>query len=138
MTSLLAQMPSTYLKKEDFPQPTRVQIAQFKRETIGKGSEEELVLVVYFHGYDQGMVVNKTNANRLVAIFGDDMEAMIGKSVAVHNDPNVDFGGKQVGGLRFMIETAPPPPMAQPAPMPQGNQPMAPQSEPWNSENPAG
>jgi hypothetical protein len=104
MTSLLAQIPSTFLKKEDIPQPVRVQIATFKLDTVGEGDEAKQKMICYFHGMDKGLALNNTNIHILVSIFGDNMEDMVGKSVVLWADPNVSFGGKLVGGLRFQQE----------------------------------
>ena len=108
MTSLLAMQPSTYLKKEDVPNPMNVQIAGIKRETVGQGADQEQKPIIYFHGMEKGMVLNNINSQILVMIFGDNIEAMAGKTIQLYVDPTVSFGGKMVGGLRLRaVQTFP-------------------------------
>jgi hypothetical protein len=101
MTSLLQMQPSTYLKKEDIPVPTNVQIAEIKQEQIGQGADQELKPVLFFHGHDKGMVLNSINSQILVSLFGDNIESMIGQQVQLWVDSTVSFGGRLVGGLRL-------------------------------------
>ena len=55
--------PSAYLKSSDFPAPVLWTMRKIEIESIGDDDERKPVL--YFQeGGDQGLVLNKTNANR--------------------------------------------------------------------------
>jgi hypothetical protein len=45
-------------------------------------------------------LLNKTNIKRLQKLFGDDTDTWLGKDVTLYNDPDVEFMGEVVGGLR--------------------------------------
>ena len=48
------------------------------------------------------MVLNKTNLNRLGRATGaSNAGEAIGKKVNVYHDPDVEFGGKMIGGIRL-------------------------------------
>jgi len=101
--SISAFLRGKYLAKEDFERPTRVVIREWKEEMVGaKDGPKNKRAVLYFQGYDKGMVLNKTNIKRLIRIFGtEDDSEWIGKAVVLKNDPTVEFGGELTGGLRF-------------------------------------
>lgn len=92
-----------YLSVGSFPRPVRVVIRELRREMVGRqDGPKEKKGILYFQGYDKGMVLNKTNVKALVRILGtDDDKEWIGKSVVLRNDESVEYGGKITGGLRF-------------------------------------
>jgi hypothetical protein len=48
------------------------------------------------------LLLNATNRNRLIAIFGTgETDELVGRKIRVYNDPMVEFGGKVVGGVRI-------------------------------------
>jgi len=49
----------------------------------------------------KGLVLNKTNLNFILARWGDDEKKVVGCKVGVFVDPNVQFAGKTVKGLRL-------------------------------------
>ena len=49
-------------------------------------------------------LLNKTNIKRLQAMFGDDTEKWLGHQITLYNDPDVEFMGEVVGGLRVRTE----------------------------------
>ena len=49
-------------------------------------------------------LLNKTNIKRLQAMFGDDTEKWLGHQITLYNDPDVEFMGEVVGGLRVRVE----------------------------------
>lgn len=60
------------------------------------------------------LILNATNINRLIQAFkSNESEAWIGQKILVYVDPDVEFGGKIVGGvrLRSVKGKAIPPPM---------------------------
>ena len=48
-------------------------------------------------------LLNKTNIKRLQKMFGDDTESWLGQQVTIYNDPDVEFMGEVVGGLRVRV-----------------------------------
>jgi hypothetical protein len=92
-----------YLTAGSFPRPVRVVIRELKRELVGRqDGPKERKGILYFQGYDKGVVLNKTNTRKLVQILGTDDEVeWIGKAVILRNDETVEFGGKITGGIRF-------------------------------------
>ena len=105
-------VPSTskYLAKEDVGLAGKnLTISGFKRETVGRGVEAEDRAIMAFSEEDvKPMVLNKTNKNRLKHYLGSSTsEGVIGKVVNVYNDPDVEFGGEIVGGLRIRGEQDP-------------------------------
>jgi hypothetical protein len=108
---------SKYLGKQDVPLPgLRLTIGSFGVEQFDEGPK----LVIYWQQAGiKPMLCNKANRNRLIDAFGtSNTDAMIGLAVIVYNDPNVEFGGKRVGGLRFRIpqQQLADPPQAEPEP----------------------
>jgi hypothetical protein len=117
-------LPSTYLKKEDFPQPALLTIDRLERVNVAQeGQPPENKWCLHFTELDRGLVLNSTNIQTLGAIHGDDTDHWIGKKVVAFHDPSVPFGGKLVGGIRLrapkQAKPAPAPaPAAAPAPAP--------------------
>lgn len=105
--------PTKYIKADDIGQhrPTVI-IADVKLEDVGDGDTKP---VVYFHGKEKGMVLNKTNAEMIAHLYGDETDAWRGQSVDLYTTM-VQYGGKSLLGIRVM---APAPQMpAHQAPLP--------------------
>jgi hypothetical protein len=110
--------PSKYLKKEDFEKPRLFTIERFNKENVARQNEpDEYKWVMYFHGEQRGLVLNKNNLSRAALALGsDDTDDWIGKRIVAFHDPTVEFGGKLVGGIRLRAPklraqaAAPPPP----------------------------
>ena len=72
--------------------------------TISHAEEQTMLgeekLVVYFEEEDRGLVLNRTNARRLVDAFGDDADEWVGKRVVLYTEP-VDFNGKTTDAIRL-------------------------------------
>lgn len=56
--------------------------------------------VLFFTGKKKGIALNKTNAKKLIAQYGDEMDNWIGKEVIVYPDI-VDFQGQMVDCIRL-------------------------------------
>jgi hypothetical protein len=94
-------LESKFLKQSDFPQDRLLTIAGIKRENMAKEDESpEYRWTVKFVELDKPMVANSTNLKRIFRICGDDTDEWPGKRVVVYVDPDIEFGGKVVGGLR--------------------------------------
>jgi len=107
--------PGTYLKIDDLAgKSITVVIDRVEVETVGRGDDAEEKPVLYFRGKERGLALNRTNADSISAIIGDDeMDHWKGHRVVIYPDPSVMFGSKRVGGIRVKdVEpsSAPPPP----------------------------
>lgn len=88
--------PSKYLKASDLQGGTpTVTIDRVEMETMG----DDRKMVVYFRGKEKGLVTNKTNANNIAAIHGDDTDDWIGQQIMLV-EAMVDFQGKSVPAIR--------------------------------------
>lgn len=98
-------IPSTskYLKKDDVPASGKnVTVKGFKKEMIKGDSGEEEKIVLYFDEFEKGLVLNRTNLERLkISTGAQTTQEVKGKVVNLYNDKFVEFGGKIVGGLRI-------------------------------------
>jgi hypothetical protein len=75
--------PSNYLKATDFTDgPALLVMDRTEIETIG----DDRKMILYFHGREKGLVCNKTNANTIADLYGD--------------EAYVDFQGKSVPAVR--------------------------------------
>jgi len=92
------QYLGSYLQKEDLDGPTTVTIASSKEEPL----DDQPKLILYFSEISKGLVMNVTNINVLIELFGtDETEEWEGKQAVIYVDNTVMFGGKRVGGLRL-------------------------------------
>jgi len=87
-----------YLAKTDVTTSgTDVVIAAVLQDVIG--DEQTLKAILEFKGPTKSMVLNKTNIRILCALFGNDSNQWIGRTINVYNDVTVVFNGS-VGGIR--------------------------------------
>jgi len=106
--------PSNYLKASDLNgQSVQVVIASVVMEQL----DDNRRLVIYFQNKKKGLLVNKTNANNIAMVLGDDTDDWLGHPVTIY-PTMVDFKGKSVEALRVNAKPqprtskAPPPPLA--------------------------
>jgi hypothetical protein len=89
--------PSNYLKATDLQgRAVTVKIDRTEMEKIG----DDRKLILYFIGKDKGMVLNKTNANNIAYIYGDDTDMWHGNEITLF-EAMVDFQGKTVPAIRI-------------------------------------
>ena len=67
-----------------------ISVAEFKDENKP---------ALMFVGKQKGLALNRTNARKLSAAFGDEMDSWIGKEIIIYPEV-VDFGGKPVDSIR--------------------------------------
>jgi hypothetical protein len=105
--------------------------AQISAVTV-KDFDEGQKLVLGFVGRDQTLVLNKTNTNVVIDLYGGETDDWIGRVVEVY-PTRVDFGGKQVDALRLRPPVAPAAPLETPVVQTVAAQPAAdPNAEvPW-------
>jgi hypothetical protein len=98
--------PSKYLRAADLQgKQATVVISHATMETIG---DDELP-VLYFSGKEKGLVLNKTNANTIANVFGDDTEDWRGGEIVLF-ETTVDFQGKTMPTIRCRVPPRKPEP----------------------------
>ena len=90
--------PSQYLKADDLgTSKPIVTISHVEMEEVGEGKKP----VLYFQGKGRGMVLNKTNKERLVEFMGStETDDWAGKKVRLVVE-KVDYAGKRVPAIRI-------------------------------------
>jgi len=85
-----------------------VTIKAVRAEMVGR--EEDKRPVIYFAEFDKGMVCNKTNARRIVALYGGDTDTWPGCRLLLY-PTTCEMGGEEVDCIRVKPQ-APPAPSA--------------------------
>lgn len=107
-------VPASFLQKEDFDRPALLTIDRIEIKNVApQGQPPENKGVIYFQEEDRGLVLNRTNAEIVGALYGKDPDQWPGRKIVAFTDPNVSFGGKLVGGIRLRAPKQQP---AQPQP----------------------
>ena len=99
---------SRYVKKEDLMggNDRGYTIQDVDGVEFGSASKGDLKRQIQLV-LDEGdlFTLNKTNTRMLIHYFGDDMNKWKGKPIILAYDPSVQYGGRQVGGIRVRIST---------------------------------
>ena len=104
-------LPSKYLKGSDVGPGILVKFKSVTKENVGKEDDPEWKYVALFDGAPKPMVLNKTNIKKLEKAFeSDNTDDWTGKECVIYFDPDVEFGGEAVGGLRIRKPKAQTPP----------------------------
>lgn len=91
--------PSKYLRSADIGDKTwRLKIGRVAVENVG-GENEDHKPVVYFEGAAKGMVLNKTNAEAIAFVHGDETDNWLGKEIEVFT-MMVQYQGRSQPGIR--------------------------------------
>lgn len=99
---------SKYLKQSDVESDTLVTVAGLKKVNVARDDEDpEYRWTVKFEEFAKPMVLNKTNLKRMFAALGEDSDEWTGKKIVVYVDPDIEFGGNIVGGLRVRAKKQP-------------------------------
>ncbi len=85
-------------------QRVSVVISHVTRENIGSEDKPETKPIVFFVGKDKGLVLNKTNAEQISAMYGDETDSWVDKTIELYTQ-KVPFNGQMVDAIRI----APPP-----------------------------
>ncbi len=79
--------------------------------TIGTVKDEELngitKPVFYFDNSNQGLVLNKTNAQTISGAYGDETDDWTGKEIIIY-PTEIDFRGERKKAIRIKIPPVPP------------------------------
>ena len=103
--------PSKYLKQSDVPSERMVTVESLKKVNVARDDDDpEYRWTLKFREYDKPMVLNTTNIKRMGKALGDDTDGWVGGQVMLYVDPDVEYGGQVMGGLRIknMRKTVPP------------------------------
>jgi hypothetical protein len=128
MPNINDYFPSAYLKAADIHghEPV-VTIDRVEHEPVGR--QKEMKAVLYFRGKDKGLILNKTNANKIIEMSGSALtEEWDGFRVRLYVT-ETQFGGDTVDCIRIksangtatrgrMTKPAPAPAKPVPAPVP--------------------
>lgn len=93
---------SEYIKKADVDPPILVTIKSTVLKNMAKDNEPpEMKPVVEFLEIDKKLILNKTNFNRISEeTQEEDSDNWVGKKIVLWHNPDVELGGKRVGGTR--------------------------------------
>ena len=99
MMKINQAFPSKYVAAVDMGGLARVlTISQITMETIGQDGHDTKP-VLYFQGAQKGMVLNKTNANVITILYGEETDNWIGKQIELY-PTQTDFRGEIVDCIR--------------------------------------
>ena len=103
MAKIGEMIESKYLKQSDVADDTVVTVEKVGKANVApKGEEPEMKWLIRFNELPKPMVLNSTNIKRLAkACASDDTDDWAGKKVILYVDPDVEFAGNVVGGLRI-------------------------------------
>ena len=90
--------PSKYLRGADINGTPTFKVSSVTQEEVGQ--DREMKFVVYFEGQQKGVVLNKTNAELLSMLYGDESDDWIGEEVTLFT-MQVTFQGKTTNTIRF-------------------------------------
>ncbi len=98
MTTVNDAFPSNYLKAADLNnRAVKVAIDKVIFEEIGQ--EKDKKPVMYFADVKKGLVLNKTNATTIGAVYGQEFEGWTGKEIELFS-MMVPFNGQNVPAIR--------------------------------------
>lgn len=93
---------SRYLKQSDIPDPVIVTFQSLKKVNVARDDEDpDYRWTAKFAELPKPMVLNVTNIKRAAKALGDDTDDWVGKKIELYTDPDIEFGGNIVGGLRL-------------------------------------
>lgn len=91
-----AAFPSDFLKAADLQdRPHILAMSNVQMEKVGDDTKP----CVYFQGKQRGLLLNKTNANTISAIYGTNTEGWMGQNIEIF-PTTTDFQGKLVDCIR--------------------------------------
>jgi hypothetical protein len=99
MAKISEEFPSKYLRAADL-QGRQVAVIIDRTEHEELGNDRKLVL--YFEGKQKGIVLNKTNAQTIVAAYGDDTDDWRGGELVLFSTM-VSFNNQQVEAIRVKV-----------------------------------
>jgi len=80
---------------------TVLTIKSYEQEIMGQGKDAVEKWVLYFREIKKGLGLNKTNGKMCCKLFGtDDMDAWIGKQIAIYVKDDVEYQGEILSAIR--------------------------------------
>lgn len=104
MPHISQMFQSKWITVEDVRTPVVATIRACTPETFrarSPGGAPDTRWILWFHEAQKGLRLNSTNIKILAQGFGETTEQWIGQRVRLYVDPNVQFGGQTVGGVRI-------------------------------------
>lgn len=96
--------PSRFWKTTDLNgEEFQMTIEKVVVETVDDDTHEQKP-VVYFDGHEKGLVLNRTNANAIADILGEETDNWIGHKIIVY-PARTNFKGRQVDCLRVRVSS---------------------------------
>lgn len=93
---------SKYIKQSDVDGECIVTVKSIKKVNVARDDETpEYRWTVTFNEFPKPMVLNTTNIKRMGKALGNDTDEWAGGTVMLYVDPDIEFGGNVVGGLRI-------------------------------------
>jgi hypothetical protein len=116
MAKIGEMIESKYLKQTDVKDEMVVTVQKVGKANVARENDEpEYKWLIRFEELPKPMVLNSTNIKRLAKSCGsDDTDDWVGKQVVLYVDPDVEFAGNVVGGLRVRASRPAPPTRQQP------------------------
>jgi hypothetical protein len=90
---------SKFLTAADYPRPAILTIQMTSEDPIGE--EQQVKPIVWFEKVERGLVLNRTNMNMLIELFGLESDAWAGQRIEIFTDPNVTYAGRRTPALRL-------------------------------------
>lgn len=88
--------PSDYIKAEDLAdRPHQLTMDRVEIKEVGDDTKP----VLYFRGKKKGLAINKTNANTIAALYGEETDDWHGKELVIF-PTMTDFQGRQTPCIR--------------------------------------
>lgn len=95
---IMDAFPSNYMKAGDLDgREWKLTMSRVEMENLGSDSKP----VLYFHGAEKGLVLNKTNTEMIVMMYGDETNEWSGKELVIRPD-KTQFQGKVVDCIRVV------------------------------------
>lgn len=92
--------PSKYITAADLKgQPHKLTMGAVDMVDVGRGDDVEMKPLLHFVGKQKGLVLNKTNANCIASMHGQDTDFWAGKEITII-PTQTDFGGNIVPCIR--------------------------------------
>lgn len=104
MANINEAFPSNYIKAADLKgRAVAVTIERIEFEPVGQ--TREMKPVIYFEGKEKGLVLNKTNANKIASMLeSSETDEWIGNTIAIY-PTETSYQGEQVECVR--VKAAP-------------------------------
>lgn len=92
-----------FLKAGHFPQDTILTIRSIVRGSVGNEDDKKTCPLVTFEELPKPLVLNKTNAKRIVNLYGSETKNWCGKRITLYAT-TCEFGGEEVECIRVRKE----------------------------------